>query len=578
MPSVRRFWEYLPPWLLPGVVAVLFPVFTVLIASDIQRQKDISLRLLSEKGAALIRSFEAGARTGMKGGHGTRNHLQLLLRETALQEDILYLLVTDQTGRILASSEDQNVGQLHAGELDLESLGVNDLQQQRILETENGQRVFEIFRIFTPLASPPAMGRGRGRGHHWPPPSQHYFDSQAERPEIIFVGLDLTVVEEAQRADIRHTLVMGTIMLLAGLTGILLLLILQAFRSTRQSLVQVQALAGHILEHMPIGVVALNQACQLTTCNRYAENLLGISSDATQNQPASWVLPPELWQQVKRLNETKHLITQEIHCHLSSERKLPLEVSAGQMRDHRQQVTGVVLLLRDLREIRALREAVARSRHLASLGRMAAGVAHEIRNPLSSIKGLATYFRERYANVSDDQQTATLMIQEVDRLNRVVSRLLEFARPVKPVKHSTALNDLVDNSLNLIRHQARQQQIEVVAQLPAQPLYRIVDADSISQLLLNLLLNALQAMENGGRLTVTLVHESNEGRARIQIADTGEGIAETDLPGIFDPYFTTRSQGTGLGLAIVHNIVEAHGGQIQVDSRKGAGTVVTVSF
>ncbi len=235
---------------------------------------------------------------------------------------------------------------------------------------------------------------------------------------------------------------------------------------------------------------------------------------------------------------------------------------------------GYVLLLKDLREVRALRKEIARSQRLASLGKLAGGIAHEIRNPLSSIKGFATYFKERYKNVPQDQQTADIMINEVERLDRVVSQLLELARPVKIITQLTQIGQFIQDSLKLIEQKAKEKNIEIEAIIPSEMKEMNLDQDKINQVLLNLYLNALDSMKNGGRLVVSLINRQD--RLEIVISDTGVGISAEDLPRIFDPYFTTRSTGTGLGLAIVHNIIEAHSGTIIANSQPGEGSHFTL--
>jgi two-component system sensor histidine kinase HydH len=203
---------------------------------------------------------------------------------------------------------------------------------------------------------------------------------------------------------------------------------------------------------------------------------------------------------------------------------------------------------------------------------LAAGVAHEIRNPLSSIKGFATYFKERYQHVPEDKETAGIMIQEVDRLNRVVSQLLEFARPVKVSPLPTSLPDLIDDSVKLVQQQAQEKQITVRNTTTSQMKKVFVDPDRINQILLNLYLNAIESTDAGGELDVKLSYIKGEKDIEIQVSDTGCGIQKDDLAKIFDPYYTTKSSGTGLGLAIAHNIVEAMGGTIKVESQPGKGT------
>ncbi|NJL60094.1 MAG: histidine kinase, partial [Desulfobacteraceae bacterium] len=147
-----------------------------------------------------------------------------------------------------------------------------------------------------------------------------------------------------------------------------------------------------------------------------------------------------------------------------------------------------------LSEIRELRKEVHKNQRLASLGLLAAGVAHEIRNPLSSVKGFATYFKERYQHIPEDQYIADIMIQEVDRLNRVVTQLLEFARPIKLFTKPTCINTLVRDSLKLIERQAREKNIGIETRFLSQPERVGIDSDKISQVLLNLYLNAIEAM------------------------------------------------------------------------------------
>ena len=205
-------------------------------------------------------------------------------------------------------------------------------------------------------------------------------------------------------------------------------------------------------------------------------------------------------------------------------------------------------------------------------------MAHEIRNPLSSVKGFATYFREKLKDSPQDRDTATTMIQEVERLDRVIGQLLEFARPstlkIKPVR----IHDLVQHSLKLIEGDARSKGIEVKADLPANLPEVPLDADRMNQVLLNLYLNSIHAMNAGGILEVRVSRDDARKLTTITVSDNGRGIETADQERIFDPYFTTKADGTGLGLAIVHKIIDAHGGSIKVKSRTGAGTAVTMTL
>jgi len=219
-----------------------------------------------------------------------------------------------------------------------------------------------------------------------------------------------------------------------------------------------------------------------------------------------------------------------------------------------------------------LQQQLRRSEHLSALGNLAAGVAHEIRNPLGSIKGFAIFLQGKMERESD-VDAAKMLIQEVDRLNRVVSGLLEFARPDTICLAPAAIAPLVEQALNLCAADTVDKDIAVRCFFaPDLPLIA-ADADKLAQALLNLFLNAIQAMDRGGALDISSCLDQATGRVVLRIADNGKGIAPEALPAIFDPYVTSRASGTGLGLAIVHRIVEQHNGVIRVESEVGKGSV-----
>ena len=169
--------------------------------------------------------------------------------------------------------------------------------------------------------------------------------------------------------------------------------------------------------------------------------------------------------------------------------RIPLSLSAAPLKDETGREMGLVLLLRDLREIRELQDKVRRSERLASLGRLAAGVAHEIRNPLSSIRGFAQYFMRRLKGQVEEQEYASIMVKEVDRLNRVISELLDFARPKEPHREPQALEEIIDYSLKLLQSEFSQLKIKVEKSFEPDLPNVEVDRDQISQAFLNLLLN-----------------------------------------------------------------------------------------
>jgi len=575
----KKIWTGVPPWVLIGAVAVLLPIVVFITVENINRQKEKSTHLLLEKGAALIRSFEAGTRTGMMGRQWGEFQLQQLLSETAQQPDIVHLMVIEDTGKVVAHSYPDQIGGIYAAELDLKKISHSNELQWRQISQPDGKNVFEIYRKFIPSGPPRGMMRRHMRmmGRQSQPRRQEN-ENISDSAQIIFVGLDMSSIEEAHKDDVRHAVIMGTILLLVGFTGFTLLFLLQSYRATRASLSRIKAFSDNVVENVPIGLLALDHQGKIAAFNNGAESILQLSAPQVLGQEADRIIPPQLLDEINQSKNQADVIEKEIECKTADGKIVPLEIGASSLKDENDVFLGNVLLFKDLTEVRALRREVARSQRLASVGRLAAGVAHEIRNPLSSIKGFATYFKERYPDRPDDQQTADIMIQEVDRLNRVVGQLLEFARPISIKRQAISLQTLLKDSIRLIEDRAAKKNISILTRNDAGIDAVWGDPDRINQILLNLYLNAIDSMQNGGELRVQLSSEGDSQEICIKVSDTGCGINPEHLPKVFDPYFTTKSTGTGLGLAIAHNIVETMDGRIKVESRKKRGTTFTVTL
>lgn len=593
----KHFWVTIPPWLIIGALLILIPIFVFWTIQSLHKQKEDTIRLLVEKGAALIRSFEAGTRTGMMGMMGMRGagfRLQNLLTETAQEPDIVYLMVVDAEGNILAHSDQGKVGGTYGKELDLKRISSLEKVEWRQVPNPSGADTFEVYRRFAPTQVRGGGPQERGMPGPWQRdrpdaphgrgmrgPGQRDFPGPErltpETGSIIFVGLDMATVEAARQEDTQRTVIMALVLFLIGCAGIVSLFLAQAYRSTRTSLSRIKAFSDHVVEKMPVGLLTVDNQGTITSFNQAAESILHLNSEDARGR-LSRILPRQLWELTSRLSGPRKSIQQEIDCSLPDGKVIPMDISISSFEDDTGAIWGQIVLFRDLTEVRGLQREIETNRRLASIGMLAAGVAHEIRNPLSSIKGFATYFKERYRNHPEDQKTAEIMIQEVDRLDRVITQLLEFARPLAIQKKRTPLQILINHSLQMIETQAQEKNIEIEKAFASEPLEAVVDPDRMSQVLLNLYLNAIQSMEGkGGLLTVSLSREKGpQPSVRISVKDTGTGIAKEDLDHVFDPYFTTKQSGTGLGLAIVHKIIESHQGEIRVESEPGHGT--TVSF
>jgi two-component system sensor histidine kinase HydH len=233
------------------------------------------------------------------------------------------------------------------------------------------------------------------------------------------------------------------------------------------------------------------------------------------------------------------------------------------------------------REVLELEEEVIKREKLAAIGNLAAGVAHEIRNPLSSIKGYATYFAEYFAEDTNEHKAAQIMVQEAERLNRVVGELLGVSRPTDIKKSEIPIDTVLDSCADLL--QADLKQSGIVLKITGRGKIVNIDPDRIKQAILNICLNALEAIrdekqkgQNTKQYCMSIDVTELEKNFCITIKDNGPGIDKDLVTRIFDPYFTTKSEGTGLGLSNVRKILEAHGGSIEVESEKGVGTVFSL--
>jgi two-component system sensor histidine kinase HydH len=492
------------------------------------------------------------------------------------------LVVTDKTGRILADNDRAKIGKQFLDEPSMKALEPGTPVRWRLTNHWGGQEAFEVYRSFQPFAGserfvgtgglPGSCGPGMmmSRREDWCSPS-----SLATGQQIIFVGFEVRPFAEARREDIRNTLVISGVLVILGFGGFLSLFWAYNYRVARRKLQDTSAFADEVVSNLPVGLIATGSDGRITFLNEAAEKITGLSRDAARGKrPEEVVASP--WCELKDiLDQGGTVLEREMECSFSDNKAVPLSASASRIVNEEGEFVGTILILRDLGEVRRLQEEVRRKEKLAALGNLAAGVAHEIRNPLSSIKGFATYFGTKFPEGSEDRESAGVMIREVDRLNRVISELLEFARPSELRLRPTEVNELLRHSLRLIEPDAKAKKIEVRFS-PTEGLPSVaIDPDRFTQALLNLYLNAIQAMDGGGVLSVSS-SAGQDGEIRTQVADTGAGIQAEDLDKIFDPYFTTKPRGTGLGLPIVHKIVEAHGGEIRVKSVVGRGTVFTI--
>jgi PAS domain S-box-containing protein len=341
-----------------------------------------------------------------------------------------------------------------------------------------------------------------------------------------------------------------------------------------------------LLENLTSAVIAAGIDERITVFNNEAGQITGFRSEEMLDRPIE-DLPETLREPLRKTLQTgKSQESGEIVLHAGANNCI-VRASTSIFHGQDTQVLGAMMVLTDITALKQLELQIRRSDRLASLGTLSAGMAHEIKNPLVSIKTFAQLLPERYLDSDFRETFSNLIGHEIDRIDSLVNQLLRFARPAKPLLKPLHVHEALEKALLLIGHRLYQKEIKLTRSWEANVDTIRADADQLEQVFLNFFLNAMDAMKNGGELMVNTqilsderwssgVSQNNgDGQSeflRITIRDTGEGIRTEDIPHVFDPFFTTKDYGTGLGLSVVHGIIQEHGGQIEVESELQKGT------
>jgi PAS domain S-box-containing protein len=334
-----------------------------------------------------------------------------------------------------------------------------------------------------------------------------------------------------------------------------------------------------ILRYMLNGVITTNEKGIITSINQAAINILEIDSENLIGKSVSEVFEKN----ESTVNEIENAINRkgfyrgyDIKISLKNKIKyLAINVSLISFSSERS--SGVIIIIQDTTEKRAIDEQLQRMDRLASLGKFAAGIAHEIRNPLT---GISLFLDDLHDNICTDKEVSSvieLALKEVERLENLVNELLDYAAPYKGELQERDLNKLIENTILFVDKQCRQLGIQVKTVLdPSMPKIKI-DGEKIRQALLNIIINSIQFMPGGGKLSIKTEiillkdnYPKNE-KIKISISDTGPGIPASDFKKIFDPFYTKRKGGTGLGLSLTHSIIAEHKGIINVTSSDEGG-------
>ena len=530
-------------------------------------------RLLVEKGGVLLNSLESGLRSGRSGNIMPRQGF--MLEEMAARPDVFFIAITGPDGYILAHNNPARLGEVFNFEdrnmdaQDMAKLHPDD-QPRWILTDMEGAPTFAMYKEVGTIRIPTSREDPANPGR--PQAYMHSIDL------ILFVGLDPTPLFTAREEDSQRTILIAFGGIVCALLCIIALHWANKARRSRQDQLTAEATTERMLLSLPDGLILFDASGCISHINdiaclwlRYAAPPLGHTAD---------ILPQGLAVLAKHLLAEPSLPDTELDL-VIDETLLPLSVRGGPVETQEEGRVGSIMILRDLSDRKHLEDELRRREKMVAIGTLAAGVAHEIRNPLSSIKGYATYFGARFPDDSEDREAARVMVGEVERLNRVISDLIELARPTSIMRRPTDFTALIEDIIRLLRQNAESRNVHIRLDTPeprsqTSPDLPSIDADPdrLRQALLNLCLNALDAMPDGGELTLSL--QAGDSHLIVEAHDTGIGIPPENLTTIFDPYFTTKGHGTGLGLATVHKIIEAHGGHIMAMSTPGNGSTFRI--
>ncbi|MEY2540938.1 MAG: hypothetical protein QOI22_540 [Verrucomicrobiota bacterium] len=340
-----------------------------------------------------------------------------------------------------------------------------------------------------------------------------------------------------------------------------------------------------LLENLTTGVIAAGPEERITVFNNEAGQITELNPREIEDQYLD-KLPVPLRETLRKTLQTGESQENQELTLRSGDRSVVVRASSSIFHGEDGAMLGALMVLTDITALKRLELQIRRSDRLASLGTLSAGMAHEIKNPLVSIKTFAQLLPERYQDSDFRETFSNLIGHEIERIDSLVNQLLRFARPAKPILQPMHVHEILEKSLLLVGHRLYQKDIKLTRFWEANVDTIRADADQLEQVFLNFFINAMDAMKTGGELNVhteirtdeewvsafTQTNGETHEILRITIRDTGDGIRGEDIPHVFDPFFTTKDYGTGLGLSVVHGIIQEHGGQIEVESELKKGT------
>lgn len=463
-----------------------------------------------------------------------------LVQEIGNNPGIEYVVLQDRQGIILATRNIRKIKRINSDPFLMEALEKREVSVRRHIHEGN-----EVLEVVNP------------------------FPIEDDNYGLFRVGISMDEAR-AVRAKEKQRLLVTTVLAIISISIVAVSLIVnQNYSLLSKAYDRVSSYTATIIRSIEDGIIAVDKGGKITLMNEACEKIFGrpikdlVGRDIAELNEQIANMVTDLFKLGMRSSG------KEINIDRSNETRL---LSLDTFRVESESDDSCVIVVRDITDARVMEENLRRTEQLTVVGKLASGMAHEVRNPLNAISMLTQRLNREFKPM-DGQDKYNEMIQtilsEVNRINNLMEEFLRFARKRKPDRRETNIVELINRTLELISMEAKERSITIETDYEDVGLVK-VDSEQIKQAILNILLNALDAIDKDGKISVVL-RKSDE-NIMIEIADTGSGIPEEVLPRIFDLYYTTKDKGTGLGLSIVQKIVNEHDGWITVESKLGEGT------
>ncbi len=472
-----------------------------------------------------------------------------LIQTISQEAGIEYIVLQSKEGIVFASKKVGRMLKIESDPFLQESLEKN-IASSRIFPYE-GREVFEVVKPF----------------------------SSEEFPSGIFrLGMSLESYHEVSGRYQQQMIILALVMFLLGLLFIGIVVVNQSYFVLDRSYKQIKTLTGNVLESMHSAVVSVDEDGKIMILNSLAASLFSMKKEEVINQDYDSIFPEDE-PLLKKTLDTKRAfggVEQEFKT-FSGEEKY-LIISTSTISDEKGKLSGAVAVIHDITELKKYEEEAKRSERLSALGTLAAGVAHEVRNPLNAIAITAQRLRSEFVpkmDVEEYESFTQTILSEIKRMDQIINQFLSLAKAQKLNLVETDMNIFLDDIINLVEIEAKDKGIKIEKEIDELPPTKI-DKDEMKKALLNILRNGIEATPSGKKMWIEAKEEKEKKEINLKIKDSGEGIPKENMSKVFQPYFTTKQKGSGLGLAIAYRIVSDHRGKIEIQSQEGKGTTFII--